>query len=68
MLVLSRKAGQKIVIGDNVVLTVVEIRGDKARLAFDAPDDVIILREELRDAIQDNDKADAQRTTISEGS
>jgi len=48
MLVLSRKVGQEIVIGHNVRLTVVAVRGDKVRLGFVAPPDVPILRYELR--------------------
>ena len=47
MLVLSRKKDEKIHIGDNVVITVVEIRGQVVRLGFDAPRDVIIKRGEL---------------------
>jgi carbon storage regulator len=47
MLALSRKRGEKVVIGDGVTLTVVEVRGDRVRLAFDAPDQVRILRAEL---------------------
>jgi len=47
MLVLSRKRDQKIIINNNIVITVIEIRGDKVRLGFEAPQDVKILREEL---------------------
>jgi len=47
MLVLSRKPGEKVVIGHGITLTVVEVRGDRVRLAFDAPDQVRILRAEL---------------------
>jgi carbon storage regulator len=47
MLVLSRKPGEKIVLGGNITLTVVEVRGNQVRLAFEAPDDVRILRGEL---------------------
>ncbi len=48
MLVLSRKVGQKLMVGDNVVVTVVEIRGAKVRIGIDAPDEVDIDREEVR--------------------
>ncbi len=48
MLVLSRKAGEKVFVGDDLVLTLVEIRGDKVRLGFEAPRDVNIAREEVR--------------------
>ena len=47
MLILSRKPGEKVVIGDNIIVTVVEVNGNRVRLAFDAPDDVRILRGEL---------------------
>ena len=47
MLSLSRKAGERVVIGDGITLTVVEVRGDRVRLAFDAPNQVRILRAEL---------------------
>jgi carbon storage regulator len=47
MLVLSRKPGDKVVLGNGITLTVVEVRGKRVRLAFDAPDQVRILRAEL---------------------
>jgi carbon storage regulator len=47
MLVLSRKPGEQVVLGNGITLTVVEVRGDRVRLAFDAPDQVLILRAEL---------------------
>ena len=52
MLVLSRKKGENIVINENIVITVVEVRGDKVRLGVDAPKDVIVHREEVCEAIQ----------------
>ena len=52
MLVLSRKATEKIQIGDNITLMVIEIRGDKVRLGIDAPRDVAVHREEVYDAIK----------------
>lgn len=47
MLVLTRKLDEKIIIGDNIVITVVRLDRDKVRLGIDAPSNVIILREEL---------------------
>jgi carbon storage regulator len=47
MLVLSRKVGEKVVIGSGISVTVTEVKGNHVRLAFDAPDDVRILRAEL---------------------
>jgi carbon storage regulator len=47
MLILNRKPGERIIIGDGITLTVVEIRGNRVRLAFEAHDQVRILRTEL---------------------
>lgn len=51
MLVLTRKRNERIVIGDDIVITVVEIRGDKVRLGFDAPKEIPVHRQEVYDAI-----------------
>jgi carbon storage regulator len=48
MLVLSRKPGEEVVIGSNIRLTVVAIRGNQVRLGLTAPAEVSIQREELR--------------------
>ena len=47
MLILSRKKNETIVINDNIVITVVELRGDKVRLGFEAPREILIHRSEL---------------------
>ena len=47
MLVLTRKPGEKVVLGNDITLTVVEVSENRVRLAFDAPDQVRILRAEL---------------------
>lgn len=47
MLVLSRKLGEKVVIGNNIVLTVVDIDNGKIRLGIEAPRDVPVVRSEL---------------------
>jgi carbon storage regulator len=47
MLALSRRPGEQVVIGNGITLTVVKVQGDRVRLAFDAPDQVCILRAEL---------------------
>ncbi len=59
MLVLSRKKDEKIVIGDNITLMVIEIRGDKVRLGIDAPKEVSVHREEVYIAIQREQKDNA---------
>ncbi len=51
MLVLSRKKNESIVINDNIMITIVEIRGDKVRLGIEAPRDVPVHRREVLDAI-----------------
>jgi len=50
MLVLSRKKSEAIVINENIVVTIVEVRGDNVRLGIDAPKDVPVLRSELLDS------------------
>jgi carbon storage regulator len=52
MLVLSRQRDESIIIGDNVVVTVVDIRGDKVRLGIQAPQEIPVHRREVYDAIQ----------------
>jgi len=55
MLVLSRKMNESIVINDDIMVTVVDIRGDKVRLAIEAPKEVPVHRREVFDAIHRND-------------
>ena len=52
MLVLSRRPNESIVITDQIVITVIEIRGDKVRLGIEAPRDVPVHRSEVYSAIQ----------------
>jgi carbon storage regulator len=52
MLVLSRQRDESIIIGDNVVVTVVDIRGDKVRLGIEAPKEVPVHRQEVYEAIR----------------
>ncbi|TWU25517.1 carbon storage regulator [Bythopirellula polymerisocia] len=47
MLVLSRKEAERIRLGDDIVITVVRIGGDKVRIGIEAPKDVLVLRDEL---------------------
>ena len=49
MLVLSRKPGQKLQIGDNITITVLEVHGHVLRLGIEAPQDIRVLRAELQD-------------------
>jgi carbon storage regulator len=59
MLVLTRKPGQKVVLDDNIIVTVVEVKGSQVRLAFEAPDQVRILRGEL--VVQADDLESAEQ-------
>ena len=52
MLVLSRRPNESIVIDEKIVITVIEIRGDKVRLGIEAPRDVPIHRSEVYEAIR----------------
>jgi carbon storage regulator len=52
MLVLSRHRDESIIIGDDIVVTVVDIRGDKVRLGIQAPAHISVHRQEIYDAIQ----------------
>jgi carbon storage regulator len=52
MLVLSRQKDESIVIGDDVEITIVDVRGDKVRLGITAPKDISVHRREVYDAIQ----------------
>ncbi len=50
MLVLSRKIGEGIVVGDNVEITVVKISGGVVRVGINAPDDYVVVRQELQES------------------
>ena len=52
MLVLSRTCDESIIIGDNIVVTVVDVRGDKVRLGIQAPTEIPVHRREVYEAIQ----------------
>ena len=54
MLVLSRKKDESIIIDDNIVVTIVEIRGGKVRLGIEAPKEVTVHRREVYDAIKES--------------
>jgi carbon storage regulator len=56
MLVLSRKVGERILLGDQIKITVVRITNGGVRLGIEAPSDVVVVREEVQ---QDQDRAKA---------
>ncbi len=61
MLVLSRQRDESIIIGDNIVITIVDIRGDKVRLGIQAPKEIPVHRQEVYDAIK-REAAQPQKT------
>jgi len=60
MLVLSRQRDETIMIGDDIEVTVVDIRGDKVRLGINAPKEVTVHRKEVYEAIRRENRAAAQ--------
>lgn len=52
MLVLSRKQNESVIIGDNVVITIVQISGDKVRIGIEAPKEVTVHRQEIYEKIK----------------
>jgi carbon storage regulator len=56
MLVLSRKPGERVCVGRDITFTVVEIHGDRVRIAVSAPQDVTILRGELQTRVASGDQ------------
>ena len=57
MLILSRRRDEKIVIGDNIIVSVVEVRGDIVKLGIEAPRNVKVYREEVFEAIRNENAA-----------
>lgn len=57
MLILQRKKGESIQIGDNIIISVSEVSGDRVKLAIDAPLSVPVLRTELLEAADSNKEA-----------
>ena len=51
-MILSRRKGEQIRVGDDVVLTVLDIKGNRVRLGFDAPEDRSIIRGELTEVVE----------------
>ena len=63
MLVLSRQRDEAIIIGDDIKITVVDIRGDKVRLGVEAPEEISVHRKEIYDAIR-RENHEASRTVM----
>jgi carbon storage regulator len=65
MLVLSRKVGERILIGENISLTVVRIAGGAVRIGVEAPPEMPVIREELKEQL---DAADASKGRVARSS
>jgi len=62
MLVLSRRRDESIIIGEDIQVTVIDVRGDKVHLGIEAPSSICVHRKELREAIRrENEEAAALR-------
>jgi len=67
MLVLSRRKNERIVIGDNIVITIVDVRADKVRIGIEAPPDVPVHRQEVYLALKNEQSAPPSVETVDQG-
>ena len=65
MLILTRKSGESITIGDDVKITVVEVKGKQVRIGIEAPRSYIIHREEVYICIQEENRRAAKQSPLS---
>lgn len=56
MLILTRKLNEKLVIGDGIVISIIEVRGDQVKIGIEAPKSVKVFRQEVYDAIQEQNR------------
>ncbi|MBE9539151.1 MAG: carbon storage regulator CsrA [Proteobacteria bacterium] len=56
MLILTRRVGESLMVGDDIVVTVLGVKGNQVRIGIDAPRDVAVHREEIFNRIQNGDK------------
>ncbi|MCL2008003.1 MAG: carbon storage regulator CsrA [Treponema sp.] len=64
MLILSRKTNEKIMIGDDISVSIIEIRGDQVRIGVEAPKKIKVFRQEVYDAIRAENEAAAKSAAI----
>ena len=57
MLILSRKIDEKIKIGDDITITLIDVHGDQVKIGVEAPKNIKVFRQEVFDAIQSENKA-----------
>ena len=67
MLILTRRVDERILIGDDITLCVLDIEGNRVRLGLDAPKSVSILREEVQQRFTENASNDPHHTKPDEG-
>jgi carbon storage regulator len=60
MLILSRKVNEKIMIGEDISISIIDVRGDQVRLGVDAPRSIKVFRQEVFDAIKAENRAAAE--------
>ena len=66
MLILSRKVDEKIKIGNDITLTIIELKGDQVKVGVEAPKDVKVFRQEVFEEIQRENKDAATASALSE--
>ena len=64
MLILSRKVNEKVVIGEDISISIIEIRGDQVRIGVDAPKKVKVFRQEVFDAIKAENKEASKSVSV----
>ena len=64
MLVLTRKPGQKIIINDNIEVTILEVKGDSIRVGIEAPRDITIYRHEIYEEIKNENQRTANQSSL----
>ena len=68
MLILTRRIGEKLMIGDDISVTILGVKGNQVRIGVHAPEDVAIHREEIYDRVRDEAEAEGARGKGGEGS
>ena len=58
MLILTRRVGESLMVGDDITITVLGVKGNQVRIGVNAPRDVAVHREEIYNRIQDDDKVE----------